>query len=65
MNRKEEEMLEVYRNVACFTMQALESSIDSLKRGISRGEYNTSTVEILKYRLESLEDYLTKIELDF
>ena len=65
MSREEEEMLEVYRKVACFTMQALEGSIDSLKRGISGGEYNTSTVETLKYRLEILEDYLTKIELDF
>ena len=65
MNRKDEAMLEVYRNVASFTVQALEESTKGLREGIGNGIYNMSTVELLKERLETLEEWLVKIELDF
>ena len=51
MNRKDEVMLEVYRNVASFTVQALEESTKGLREGIGNGNYNMSTVELLKERL--------------
>lgn len=58
-------MLEVYRNVSSYTKQALEKSIKSLREGISGGKYNMETVELLKERMENLEDCFIKIELDF
>ena len=65
MNNKDKEMLEVYRSVSAYTSKALEESIANLKRGVSRGSHKSETVEILKDRLETLEEYLIKIELDF
>lgn len=65
MDSKDKEMLEVYRNVASFTVQALEDSTKGLREGIGNGNYNMSTVELLKERLETLEEWLVKIELDF
>ena len=65
MNSKDKEMLEVYRNAAGFTVQALGESITGLRKGISGGNYNMATTELLKDRLENLEECLVKIEMDF
>ena len=65
MNSKDKEMLEVYRNASGFTIQALEESIVGLRKGISDGNYNSKTIELLKDRLENLGEWLVKIEIDF
>ena len=65
MNSRDKEMLAVYRKTASFTMQALGETLSGLRKGISNGNYNTSTVELLKERLETLEECLVKIELYF
>lgn len=65
MDSRDKEMLSVYRKTASFTMQALGETLSGLRKGISNGNFNTATVELLKDRIENLEKLLVKIELDF
>ena len=58
-------MLETYRAVSGYTTLALEDSIKDLKSGIASGKFNSETEDLLKDRLNTLEEYLVEIELDF
>ena len=65
MDSRDKEMLAVYRKTASFTMQALGETLSGLRKGISNGNLNTATTELLKDRIKNLEELLVKIELDF
>ena len=65
MDSRDKEMLAVYRKTASFTMQALGETLSGLRKGISNGNHNTATTELLKDRIKNLEELLVKIELDF
>lgn len=65
MNNKDKEMLTIYRNLSAYTAKAIEKAIESLNESISKRKANDETIDIIKERRESLEEYLIKIELDF
>lgn len=65
MNNKDKERLTIYRNLSAYTAKAIEKSIESLNESISKRKANDETIDIIKERRESLEEYLIKIELDF
>lgn len=55
--------LESYRSVACYTIDALETVIDTLKGSIYQST-NDLIIEILKERLETVELNLDIIRED-
>lgn len=60
---QDNEVLESYRNVACYTIDALEMVIDTLKGSIYQST-DDLIIEILKERLETVELNLDIIRED-